>query len=54
MPKNLDFLKDNSEYSLILAKNDINLYLSEYNNLSEKTNNLTKEVSEFIKKIWDL
>ena len=48
MPENLDFLNNSTEPSLIVAKDDINLYTSQYSYLIETTNNLSKEISNLI------
>ena len=51
LPENLDFLKNSTESSVIVAKEDLELYLSQYSNISREINNLTIKFSEMIKKI---
>ena len=51
IPKNLDFLKNRTEISLIVAKEDLDLYMIKISNLSDQTNNLTKEMNDIMDKI---
>ena len=51
IPENLDFLKDTNDSSLIVARDDLDLYISQFGNLSETTNNVTQEMSDLLKKI---
>ena len=51
MPKNLDFLKNTTNSSLIIAKEDLEFYVSQYSNMPEQINNITELLSEVIKKI---
>ena len=51
IPENLNFLKDTTNTSLIVAREDLDLYISQYGIIREETNNLTKEVSGLMNKI---
>ena len=51
IPKNLDFLKNRTAISLIVAKEDLDLYMIKISNLSDQTNNLTKEMNDIMDKI---
>ena len=51
IPENLNFLKDTTNTSLILAKEDLELYISQFGIIKETTNNLSKEISGLMNKI---
>ena len=51
LPENLDFLKDTTNGSLFVAKNDLNLYLSSLSDLSKKTNDITKDMNKLLSNI---
>ena len=51
MPENLDFLKNTTNSSLIIAKEDLEFYVSQYSNMPEQINNITELLSDVIKKI---
>ena len=50
-PENLEFLIDANESSLEIAENDLDLYISQYSSLSEKANELSNDLSEYINSI---
>ena len=51
--ENLDFLINSKETPLIVAKDDLDLYVLRISNLSEQANNFTKEMSNIMDKISD-
>ena len=52
-PKNLEFLINSNESSLQVAQMDLDLYISKYQTLSEQTDTLTNDVSEYFKYFSD-
>ena len=51
IPENLNFLKYTTNSPLIIAKEDLDLYISQFGIIKETTNNLTKEISGLMNKI---
>ena len=53
LPENLDFLKNTTDSTLLVAKEDLNLYMESFSAIPEQINNLTKEMTKMMKKISD-
>ena len=50
-PKNLDFLLTSNDSSLQVAKDDIDLYKSRYESLSQEANAFINEISDFLNNV---
>lgn len=53
LPKNLDFLKNTNESALLVAKEDLDLYMESFSAIPEQINNLTDEMSKIMKNVSD-
>ena len=53
LPKNLDFLKNTNDSALLVAKEDLDLYMESFSAIPEQINNLTGEISIIMKNVSD-
>ena len=53
LPENLDFLKNASDNSLLVAKQDLDLYMESFSAIPEQINNLTLEMTKVMKNVSD-
>ena len=51
LPDNLDFLKNTTNSSLLIVKEDLNLYMISLSDITKQTNNITKEMNKMINNI---
>ena len=51
LPENVDFLKNTSNNTLLLAKQDLDLYMESFSAIPEQINNLTLEMSKAMENI---
>ena len=53
LPENLDFLNNTNDSALLVAKQDLDLYIESLSAIPERVNNLSKEMSKIMKNISD-